>query len=273
MDEIIFVNSALARRLEMMQAWRGIEYTRAQGRLRPDSQSGVKTAAGGFALYAGPISPVNRAIGLGMQGPVAESDLDEVEQFYRSRGVLPRLDLCPLADPSLKELLKEKGYRLEGFSNVLAFSLADKVISIPLPPGVQISQARPAEAEVWITTTAQGFTELETPPQADLDILGPNFYSANATCFLAWLEGQPAGGGGMYIHEGVVEFGGASTHPAFRRRGIQMALLYARLAAAQEMGCDLALVVTAPGTDSQRNVERAGFRLAYTKVVMVAQAT
>jgi hypothetical protein len=31
----------------------------------------------------------------------------------------------------------------------------------------------------------------------------------------------------------------------------------------------LALVVTAPGEESQRNVERAGFRLAYTKVVVV----
>ena len=73
----------------------------------------------------------------------------------------------------------------------------------------------------------------------------------------------------MYIHGGVAEFGGASTRPAFRRRGVQTALLHARMDAAREAGCDLALVVTAPGEESQRNVERAGFRLAYTKVVVV----
>ena len=77
----------------------------------------------------------------------------------------------------------------------------------------------------------------------------------------------------MYIHEGVAEFGGASTRPAFRQRGVQTALLHARMDAAREAGCDLALVVTAPGEDSQRNVERAGFRLAYTKVVVVGLST
>ncbi|HUV89752.1 MAG TPA: hypothetical protein VMY80_08870 [Anaerolineae bacterium] len=40
--------------------------------------------------------------------------------------------------------------------------------------------------------------------------------------------------------------------------------------AAREQGCDLALVLTSPGSDSQRNVERAGFRLAYTKAVLSA---
>ncbi|HEU5100722.1 MAG TPA: GNAT family N-acetyltransferase, partial [Roseiflexaceae bacterium] len=110
----------------------------------------------------------------------------------------------------------------------------------------------------------------DEPDQATLHVLAPNFYSANGICFFAWLDGQPAGGGGMYVHERVAELGGASTRPAFRRRGVQRALIDARLRAAYEQGCDLAMVITSPGTDSQRNVERAGFRLAYTKVIAVA---
>jgi hypothetical protein len=50
-----------------------------------------------------------------------------------------------------------------------------------------------------------------------------------------------------------------------------MALLQARLAAARRAGCDLAVVGTSPGSDSQRNIERAGFTLAYTKVIMVRE--
>jgi hypothetical protein len=50
---------------------------------------------------------------------------------------------------------------------------------------------------------------------------------------------------------------------------VQMALLQARLAAARKAGCDLAVSMTGPGSDSQRNIERAGFRLAYTKASMV----
>jgi hypothetical protein len=30
-------------------------------------------------------------------------------------------------------------------------------------------------------------------------------------------------------------------------------------------GCDLAMMVTQPGSESQRNAERNGFRIAYTR--------
>ena len=53
-----------------------------------------------------------------------------------------------------------------------------------------------------------------------------------------------------------------------RNLGMQHALIAARLAAALAAGCDLAVVHTEPGSPSQRNVERLGFRLAYTKVTM-----
>ena len=41
-----------------------------------------------------------------------------------------------------------------------------------------------------------------------------------------------------------------------------------RLAMARDAGCDLAATNTLPGTASQRNAERAGFRVAYTKAVV-----
>jgi len=263
----MFVGLALARRLEMAHAWRGVKYARAQLVLRPETGSTVEAVAGGFAIYAGDESPLNRAVGLGLHGPVTCADMEGVEQFYRSRQAAPRLDLCPLSDLSLLDLLNQNGYRLESFFNVLARPVSDGDMSPSIE--VRITQAMPEQAELWIRTTAQGFTGKDSPPQADLDILTPNFHSQDATCYLAWIEGQPAGGGAMFIHEGVVELGGASTRPAFRKRGVQMALLQARLAAARKSGCDLAVSMTGPGSDSQRNIERAGFRLAYTKASMV----
>jgi len=73
----------------------------------------------------------------------------------------------------------------------------------------------------------------------------------------------------MAVSGAVTEFGGASTRLKFRRRGLQMALLNTRLNAARELGCDLAMVLTSPGSLAQQNIERAGFRLVYTKAVMV----
>ncbi len=261
-----FVDLALARRLEMAHAWRSIRYARAQSALRPETLSAVHAAAGGYAVYAGDGSPLNKAVGLGFE-PITGAALDCVEQFYRSHHISPRVDLCPLADPSLLNLLKQGGYRLDEFFNVLVRSLSDAILSPPLPAWMRITQASEKEADVWLRAVAQGFTG-ESPPQDAFDVLGPNVYSENSACFFAWVDGQPAGGGAMFIHEGVVELGSASTRPAFRKRGVQTALILARLAAAREAGCDLAMVLTSPATESQRNVERAGFRLAYTKVIV-----
>jgi GNAT superfamily N-acetyltransferase len=263
------VDLAVARRIEDAQMWRGIGYLQAQARLRPQSGSMLEPVGGGHILFAGVTSPANKTIGLGMRGPVVDGHLDQVEDFYRKRGSAALVDVCPLADPSLLAALNRRGYRLHHFHNVLARPLDDSVLYPALPAGLTITQAGLADADLWLSVTAQGFGGSEEPDPATLEVMGPNFYSENATCFLAWLGEQPAGGGGMYMHEQAVELGGASTRAAFRRRGVQTALVQARLAAARRAGCDLAVVGTSPGSESQRNLERAGFTLAYTKAIMV----
>jgi len=59
---------------------------------------------------------------------------------------------------------------------------------------------------------------------------------------------------------------GAATVPELRRRGLQNALLQARLRYAWERGCELSMMVTEAGSNSQRNAERQGFRIAYTRI-------
>jgi ribosomal protein S18 acetylase RimI-like enzyme len=58
----------------------------------------------------------------------------------------------------------------------------------------------------------------------------------------------------MDIQDGFAQFS-AGTAPAFRRRGVQSALL--------------ALVTVQPGSRSQRNVQRRGFDLLYTRATLV----
>ena len=64
---------------------------------------------------------------------------------------------------------------------------------------------------------------------------------------------------------GVALLAGASTVPEGRRQGAQLALLDTRLRFAASQGCDVAMMCTAPGSTSQRNAERNGFRIAYTR--------
>ncbi len=93
--------------------------------------------------------------------------------------------------------------------------------------------------------------------------------SANKTSghsFLAELDGTPIAAGGLTIHGGVALLAGASTVPEGRRQGAQNALLAARLRFAEEKGCDVAMMCALPGSASQRNAERQGFRIAYTRI-------
>lgn len=53
------------------------------------------------------------------------------------------------------------------------------------------------------------------------------------------------------------------TAPSYRKWGLQTALIDWRLRLAKEHGAPIATLETDPGSDSQRNAERIGFRLAY----------
>jgi predicted acetyltransferase len=75
----------------------------------------------------------------------------------------------------------------------------------------------------------------------------------------------------MRMAEGVAQLTGAATAPAHRRRGVQSALLSARLADAAAADCDVAVITTQPGSKSQQNAQRQGFDLLYARAVLVKQ--
>jgi GNAT superfamily N-acetyltransferase len=90
--------------------------------------------------------------------------------------------------------------------------------------------------------------------------------------FVARRDGVAAGGASLRLGEQAALLCGAATLPAHRRRGVQTALLAARLRVAAEAGCDVAVVTTAPGSKSQENVQRQGFALLYARAVLVRTA-
>lgn len=265
--QLLFVDRDLARRLEASYAWRSLRYAQAVRGLWQEQKVGVEAVGGGYAVYTGSAFPVNHACGLGMNGPVGEDDVARIEEFYRSRCAAPRIDLCPLADESLLSLLRQRGYTVDGFMNALWRPLPPLPGEFAPVPGVEITRPGAGEAELWLRTVAEGFSGQDAPGTTR-SILAPNFYGENSEPFMAWVGGQPAGGGIIVSHEGVAALGSASTLPAFRRRGVQLALLQARLEAAAQAGSDLAVTLTEPASPSQRNIERAGFCLAYTRVML-----
>ena len=95
--------------------------------------------------------------------------------------------------------------------------------------------------------------------------------NASIARWIALLDDQIVGGTSMGICDGIAQLSGAATRPSARRRGVQRALLAARLMAAYESGCDLATVATQPGSKSQQNVQRAGFTPLYARAIWLRE--
>lgn len=254
--------SADARRLEALEAAANQATARGALRRNPECGAAHQTIAGGAAIFMGVGSPLTQIIGGGMQGDVPAAEMDRLEDFFRSRGSAVFVSLCPLADPSFIAHLSERGYRISHFEHTLARAL-DALWPLPEPtPGVAITVD---SSLLFIDTVLRGFGMEPTPEFREM--FSAMFEAGASEGFLARCDGEVAGGAGLFRHGGAALFAGDGTLEAMRGRRVQSSLIAHRLRLSQEAGCDLAVACTMTGTTSQRNYERAGFRIAYTKAI------
>lgn len=260
-----FADIDLARRLERTEAHGGVQFIEARKRAFPDRGATWIEVAGTHAMFDGAGSPITQTFGLGVFEPITAEQLSEIEEFFRSRGGEIFHEVCPLADPSAFELIRERGYKPVEFSNVLYR---------PIDPDLRLHGSRNEEIKVrvtgkdemdlWAQTTCEGWSEY--PEVAEfLKELNQVFAHSTGLTFLADLKGQAIAAGALTIAGDVALLAGASTIPSARRQGAQNALLEERLRYAAARGCTVAMMVTLPGSGSQRNSERNGFRIAYTR--------
>jgi len=267
-----FVDKALARRLESCEEMPQVLYARIFQKTRPEVGAAEEEICGGHMVFAGLGSPIGRATGVGLDRPFTADDLDRIEQFYRARKAPSQVDLTPMHEPVVFELFKERGYAIAELNNVLYRKL-DANEKFPAPPAAcNIRRSHPEEAEVTGAIVESAFFP-DGGPEAFRGLMAPLYQMESALAFVATVENKPvACGTGLVIADHkVFALCGAGTLAEYRGRGLQTALLCARMAAALEAGCEYAVVVTQGGTASQRNVERLGFRVAYSKVTVIKQ--
>lgn len=271
----LFCDITLAARIERAEAELIAVWNEAVRRRRGTPASFGTPIAGGVASYAEPDSPINKVAGLGFADRLEPADLDKIEQAYAERGAPVQAEVASLADPALLELLAGRGYRLVSFENVLGRALGGPVEPIS-PPGIEVHPCRGDEVDAWVRVVVEATLHPDTqgvPWQEEF----PREILENAERdtegllqrYLATVDGTPAGGGSMRITDGVAQLTGAATAPAFRRRGVQSALLATRLAAATAASCDVAVITVQPGSKSQQNAQRRGFDLLYNRAVLV----
>jgi ribosomal protein S18 acetylase RimI-like enzyme len=270
----LHVTIDLARRVDRAE----IEFCAVAGEAGAPGGVASIEAGGGRALFSRPGSPLNKVLGLGLAGPVSDEDLRRIETFYSSRGTAVQIELCPLAATDLAPRLAARGFIVQAFESQLGRALTgDAAAGARMPEGVRVTLATPAQDDLWVRATAEGFAAFEPPPgggpaegvlpiELMADMMS-QFVHPSIRRYLAWAGGEVAGGGAAWMHQGVLGIFGTATRPAFRRRGVQTAITLHAMRDAP--AADLAIATTAPGSTSQRTFERLGFHVLYTRAIFV----
>jgi hypothetical protein len=264
---IPFSDLSLSRRLERAEGRSNADFVEARAQLFPESGAAWIEVTGAYAMFDGIGSPLTQTFGLGVFDPVTPADIEKLEEFFRQRGAHVHHEISPMADASLLTLLNERGYQPIELTSVMYRPIGRGVhIASPRNEKILSRLIRDGEEDLWARTAARGWSELTEFADMILDLLSITAKRNGGLAFLAEIEGRPIATGAMVIHDGVALLAGASTIPEGRRQGAQLALLENRLRYAAEQGCDIAMMCALPGSSSQRNAERQGFRIAYTRI-------
>lgn len=215
----------------------------------------------GAAVLRVPATPdsamLNRIVGLGIARPATEADVDQALAAIEP-GVSFYVAVAPAARPAeLPQWLRARGLQpgwgwmlfRRGVEEPPAAQTALRLIA------VSTTQERAAFARV--VRASYGLAQAIEPTLAAASDNGWH-------CFLALHGDDPAGAAALFVGGSTGYLGLAGTLPDYRGRGVQSALLAARIRRARELGCDLVTTETGECRDdrpsnSYRNILRAGF--------------
>lgn len=269
LSNVVLVDSELSTRLELTEGLANARFIEARQRQSPTpSPAPDWTKVGSaFVMFDGVDSPLTQSFGLGMGGPVTSHDFEQIEAFFQERNAPVFLEVSPLAAPESLNLLNERGYQPVEYTSVLCRRIGPKTVSPNFKSSsIQVRKVEATESERFAQTSASGWTD---DPQFREMILGfgRTFSTTQgSTGMIAELNEKTIATGLVFVAENVALLAGASTIPSARNQGAQSALLEARLQYAIDQGCDLAMMCALPGSPSQRNAQRNGFQIAYTRM-------
>jgi len=263
----IFSDRNFSQKLERTEARSNADFVETRARLDPASDAEWIEVAGTYAMYDGVESPLTQTFGLGIFEEVSDVEIEKLEEFFKRHDAPVFHEVSPMADPSLMELLTRRGYKPMELTSVMFLPL-DEVSSAHRASNSKITTRviEKHEVDTWARTAADGWST-EMPGMEDFMF---NFCRIGAQCqgaypYIAERDGRPISTAAFLIYDGIALLAGASTIPDGRNQGGQTALLAARLDFARKTGCKLAIMGAAPGSQSQINGQKNGFRIAYTR--------
>lgn len=258
----------LARKLERTEGLACAAIVQSRAQLQAHSRSCWHDFGGSCAMFDGPDSPMTQSFGLGLFDDPQGHELDAIEAFFHGHSTKSVLEVSPLAGLETIGRLQERQYRIIEMSSVLCRASAGGVQRAPtMASSLRVRVIDASETALWAHTAAAGWgSESEDIAHFILELGHAIVPAESMVSFLAELDDRAVASASLFMGNGVALLAGASTTPAARNQGAQTALLAARLDYAAQHGCPLAMMATEPGSASQRNAERQGFRISYTRM-------
>ncbi|HEU0194333.1 MAG TPA: GNAT family N-acetyltransferase [Gaiellales bacterium] len=257
------LDAATVGRLEAASARFTIVWAESH-RGRPGNPLGIEIRAFGNATAVAArerpdLDFMNIVVGLGSDDA---GKVEAIAGFYRRHGLRARIELPP--DAGARELMqamtRQGGAQVGFWTRLVAPAAHGRADS-------RVHVVAPGEASLFGRVWAEGMGIPEGEREAAGGSAATWVDDRELICFLAESDGEAGAAAALLVHDRVGFLAIASTRPHHRRRGLQAALIAARIQAAGAAGCDLVSALCEFGSDSQRNLERAGLTVAYTPAV------
>jgi ribosomal protein S18 acetylase RimI-like enzyme len=191
-----------------------------------------------------------------------EPHIEPLVKWYGEHGVKPTFDMVPgLYDAGLGHELTRLGFFHSGFHASL---ITEPDVRLPVEGRADVQRVLGAAMmEQYLDAYVAGWGIAAKDHDQFKANVRPWLEQPDWSLYLARVNGQPAAAATLYLHDRVGYLADATTHPSFRGRGLQLALLRRRINDASAKGCDFISSGAGLLSSSHRNMERAGMRVHF----------
>jgi GNAT superfamily N-acetyltransferase len=209
----------------------------------------------------------NRVIGAGVLAPLDDRDLERVAAHYEAKGRTCNVEVYEdLTPPELIALLERAGLRSSGHGLEAHVLETDREVAPRATPAA-VRKIGPDEFAHFGELVRDGFDMtgggLLAEFFVDLTVASMRALGDAGAAFIASVDGQDAGTGQLAMTERVAGCYSGSVLERFRGRGIQHALVAARVAEGLRRGRRIFISQTDPDSPSGHNLHDVGFRTLY----------
>ena len=209
----------------------------------------------------------NRVIGAGILGPLDERGIEAVVRHFNAKRRAACVEVYPgITSPELVSALGQGGFTDSGHGFESHVLETDHAIGVALP-GVAVRRVAPSEYVHLGELVRDGFDMAGDgvlgPFFVDLTVASLEVLGANGAGFIASADGEDAGTGELLLTDRVAGCYSGSVLEKFRGRGIQKALIAARVREGLARGRRIFISQTDPDSPSGHNLHEVGFRTLY----------